>query len=60
MTNYGKSRYLKVSDVIFDTIDDFKLNGSETSLREFYEKKYNRKINQSKQPLIEVESKAKK
>lgn len=36
MTNYGKSRYLKVSDVIFDTIDDFKLNGSETSLREFY------------------------
>ena len=27
MTNYGKSRYLKISDVIFDTIDEFKLNG---------------------------------
>lgn len=60
MTNYGKSKYLKVIDVIFDTVDDFKLNGSDTTLREFYEKKYNRRINQAKQPLIEVESRAKK
>lgn len=28
MTNYGKARYLKISDVIFDSIDEFKLNGS--------------------------------
>lgn len=33
MTNYGKSRYVKVTDVIFENIDQFKLNGTETTLR---------------------------
>jgi hypothetical protein len=36
MTNYGKTRYLKISDVIFQTVDELKLNGSETTLRAFY------------------------
>lgn len=40
MTNYGKTRYLRVKDVIFETIDDVKLRNSETTLREFYKKKY--------------------
>ena len=54
MTNYGKTRYVKIIDLIFESVDDFKLNGSETTLRQFYETKYNKKINNSKQPLLEI------
>jgi hypothetical protein len=52
MTNYGKTRYLKVIDVVFDTVDEVKLNGTDTTLRQFYETKYNRRIEHAKQPLI--------
>ena len=54
MTNYGKTRYLRVVDVIFETVDEAKLENSETTLREFYDQKYNRKINHAKQPLLIV------
>lgn len=33
MTNYGKSRYVKIIDVVFSTVDEYKINGSETTLR---------------------------
>lgn len=59
MTNYGKTRYLKVVDIIFETVDEVKLDNGEMTLREFYDKKYNRKINHAKQPLLIVESKNK-
>jgi hypothetical protein len=52
MTNYGKARYVKIVDLIFDTVDDYKLNGSETTLRQFYETKYHKAITNAKQPLI--------
>jgi hypothetical protein len=60
MTNYGKTRYVKIIDVVFDTVDDLKLNGKDQTLRQFYEEKYQKKIQNPKQPLIEVESKANK
>lgn len=59
MTNYGKTRYLRVVDVIFDTVDDIKLENSDQTLRDFYDKKYNRKIHNTKQPLLIVESRNK-
>lgn len=37
MTNYGKTRYVKVTDVVFSTVDEIKLNGTDTTLRAFYE-----------------------
>lgn len=52
MTNYGKTRYVKIIDLVFDTVDEYKLNGSDTTLRQFYETKYNKKIVSAKQPLI--------
>ena len=44
MTNYGKTRYVKISDVVFDSVDELKLNGQDITLRQFYEQKYNKKI----------------
>lgn len=44
MTNYGKTRYLKIKDVIFENVDEVKLNGTDTTLRQFYETKYSKKI----------------
>jgi hypothetical protein len=52
MTNYGKTRYVKIIDLVFETIDDIKINGSETTLRQFYEIKYHLKIQNARQPLI--------
>lgn len=44
MTNYGKVRYLKVTDVIFENLAEVKINGTDTSLIDFYKTKYNKKI----------------
>ncbi len=52
MTNYGKTRYLKISDVVFQTVDQLTLNGTDTTLRAFYETKYNKRIENAKQPLV--------
>ncbi len=54
MTNYGKVRYCKVTDVVFENLAEVKINGTNTSLIEFYMTKYNKKIENEKQPLIEV------
>lgn len=54
MTNYGKVRYCKVTDVVFENLAEVKINGTDTTLIEFYKTKYNKKIENEKQPLIEV------
>ena len=33
MTNYGKTRYVRITDIIFETVDDRKLTDSDTTLR---------------------------
>jgi hypothetical protein len=33
MTNYGKTRYVKIIDLAFQTVDEFTLNGTTTTLR---------------------------
>lgn len=33
MTNYGKARYVKIIDLVFESVDDFKLNDSSVTLR---------------------------
>ena len=60
MTNYGKTRYVRVSDIIFETVDERKLNNSDLTLRQFYEQKYGKKINHAKQPLLEIEENRRK
>ena len=36
VTNYGKTRYLYVTDVVFEKVDDVKISGTEDSLRKYY------------------------
>jgi hypothetical protein len=60
MTNYGKARYAKIIDILFDTVDGYKLIGTDTTLRSYFETKYSLKIGNAKQPLIEAESRSKK
>jgi hypothetical protein len=36
MTNYGKARYAKIVDILFQTVDDYKINNNETTLRSYY------------------------
>lgn len=60
MTNYGKTRYLRVTDVTFESVDDVRLEDGGMTLREFYDSKYNKKINNAKQPLLVVENNDKK
>lgn len=33
MTNYGKTRYLRIEDVIFETVDDHKIQDTDMTLR---------------------------
>ena len=59
MTNYGKTAYYKIEEVVFEEIESIKLEDANTSLREYYENKYNLKITNNKQPLLKVEGRRK-
>lgn len=59
MTNYGKTAYYKIEEVVFQEIESVVLEDATTSLRDYYEKKYNLKITNKKQPLLKVESRRK-
>lgn len=59
MTNYGKARYIRIDDVIFQTIDSQYIPGTTTTLRAFYQEKYSIKIENPKQPLLVVKDKKK-
>lgn len=57
MTNYGKTSYHKIEEVVFQEIDSINLEDASMTLREYYLKKYNITIKNPKQPLLRVESK---
>ena len=59
MTNYGKARYLRIDDVLFETIDNIKISGTETNLRQFYAEKYHIQISNPRQPLLVIKNKNK-
>lgn len=44
MTNYGKPRYLKITDIEFNDIDNTFIPGQNISIRQYYATKYNLKI----------------
>lgn len=44
MTNYGKTRYVKILDIEFGDIDSVIIPGEEISIREYYQKRYDIKI----------------
>ena len=59
MTNYGKTRYYKVIDIEFEDIDSVMIPEENISIREYFKKRYELKIEQSRQPLLVVENKKK-
>lgn len=59
MTNYGKTAYYRIEDIIFEDIDSIRLDDASISIREYYEQKYNLKITNLKQPLLKVEGRRK-
>lgn len=59
MTNYGKARYIRIDDILFENVDTQCLPGTETTLRKFYEEKYSIKIENARQPLLVVKDKRK-
>ena len=44
MTNYGKTRYVKITDIEFSDVDTTMIPEEGCSIREYYTKKYNIKI----------------
>lgn len=57
MTNYGKARYVRVDDLVFENIDSTFIPETNTSLREYYQNKYTIAIKNDKQPLLLVTKK---
>jgi aubergine-like protein len=57
MTNYGKTSYHRIEEVVFQELDSVHLQDANMSLREYYQTKYNITIRNPKQPLLRVESK---
>lgn len=56
MTNYGKTAYYRIEEVVFEEIDSIRLEDCSLTLREYYETKYKLKISNKSQPLLKVES----
>ena len=59
MTNYGKTSYHKIEEIVFQDLENIQLEDANLSLREYYLQKYGITIKNSKQPLLRVESKRK-
>ncbi len=57
MTNYGKTSYHRIEEVVFQDLESIQLEDASMSLREYYLTKYNISIRNPKQPLLRVESK---
>jgi hypothetical protein len=54
MTNYGKTCYHRIDEVIFQELDSVQIEDAHISLKEYYQTKYNITIKNSKQPLLKV------
>jgi hypothetical protein len=52
MTNYGKTSYHKIEEVVFQDIESIQLDDAGLSLKDYYLKKYNYEIRNLKQPLL--------
>lgn len=59
MANYGKTSYYTIQDIMFEDLDKIILDGTNTTLRSYYEDKFKISIKNAKQPLIVVENRKK-
>lgn len=54
MTNYGKTRYVKITDIEFSDVDSTMIPEENCSIREYFLNRYNVKIENARQPLLVV------
>ena len=54
MTNYGKTRYAKILDIQFGTVDTTMVPYLNISIREYFKTKYGIEIKYGNQPLLSV------
>jgi hypothetical protein len=60
MTNYGKCQFYKILGINFEQASSIRITEKNINLIEYYDEKYNIKIQKEKQPLLIVESRAMK
>lgn len=60
MTNYGKTRYLKIEDVLFIDLTQVIIESCQMLLPEYYKHRYEYKIKNLKQPLLYANNKKSK
>ena len=60
MTNYGKTRYVKVEDVLFVDLSQVIIESCKMPLTEYYKFRYDYEIKNLKQPLIYANNKKSK
>lgn len=60
MANYGKTSYYTIADVIYEELEQVQLTGTDLTIRDYYQQKYQITIKNLKQPLLSVENKNKK
>ena len=57
MTNYGKTRYYKVEEILFLNLEMVYLDGDKTNIIDYYKDKYQIELKSKSQPILEVENK---
>lgn len=57
MTNYGKTSYYRVVDLVFTKLEDVLLGDRNVTLKDYYQTRYQIEIRSNNQPLLQVEPK---
>lgn len=57
MTNYGKTRYYKIEEILFLNLEMVYLDGDQTNIIDYYKDKYQIELKSKSQPILEVENK---
>jgi hypothetical protein len=57
MTNYGKTNYYRIVDVVFSKLDEVFLGDRNISIKDYYQNRYQIEIRSGTQPLLQVEAK---
>ena len=52
MTNYGKTRYYRVEEILFVSLDSVILDGDKMTIMDYYKDKYQIDLKIKQQPLL--------
>jgi hypothetical protein len=57
MTNYGKTRYYRIEEILFLNLEMVFLDGDRLNIIDYYKDKYQIELKSKQQPILEVENK---